>query len=49
MGLPWYGIINRREAAIRPTGRISNHIEAAILAIVRNWRSASCDTVGTSP
>jgi len=42
-------ILNQRDGNNQATGRMSEHIEAAILLIVRNWYSGSCDTFGISP
>jgi hypothetical protein len=42
-------IVNQRDGNGQAAGRMSEHIEAAILLIVRNRYSASCDTFGISP
>jgi hypothetical protein len=42
-------ILNQGDGGNQATGRISKHIEAAILPIVRNGYRASCDTFGISP
>jgi hypothetical protein len=42
-------ILNQRGGNNQAPGRMSEHIEAAILPIVRNWDSAWCDTFGIGP